>query len=204
MKNTKNHILAVSLKLFLQKTFKEVTLKEIIDKTGLSKGAFYHYFNSKEQLFYEIIDHFFHAIMNFDFNALPSGSLRKFYRTYAEQANSQRFKFLVNEEGKEEDFITLNFFTLLFDAFRLFPAFRSNMEDYHQKELDAWVRVIGNARDSGEISSPLTNLQIAQIFMFTSDGLTMNLTMEKNTGELNKKLASLWDNFYATIKTNKP
>ena len=54
MNESKEHIITVASKLFLQKNFKEVTMKEIVDKTGLSKGAFYHYFESKEQLFLEV------------------------------------------------------------------------------------------------------------------------------------------------------
>lgn len=200
MSDTKTHILMVSLKLFLQKNFKEVTMKEIVKETGLSKGAFYHYFESKEKLFFEIIDYFFSSIMEYDFNMLPGNSLFSFYHTYAEQMNTLRFKFLVNEKGEGEDFINLNFFALLFDAFKLFPEFKSKMEIYHQKETRAWIEVIKSARTSGEIRSPLTDEQIAQIFMFTSDGLTMNLTMESNTIDLERKLASLWDNFYETLK----
>jgi TetR/AcrR family transcriptional repressor of nem operon len=200
MPNTKNHILTVSLKLFLQKNFKEVTMKDIVEKTGLSKGAFYHYFESKEKLFHEIIDYFFSAILEYDFNSLPGDSLFNFYHTYASQLNALRFQFLINEQGKGEDFTNMNFFALLFDAFKLFPEFRSKMEAYHQKEKRAWIGVIKNARDSGEIRSPLTDEQIAQIFMFTSDGLTMNLTMESNTADLDRKLASLWDHFYETLK----
>ena len=75
------------------------------------------------------------------------------------------------------------------------------MEAYHLKEKNAWIEVIKTARASEEIRSPLSDEQIAQIFMFTSDGLTMNLTMESNTSDLDKKLASLWDNFYETLKT---
>jgi TetR/AcrR family transcriptional repressor of nem operon len=74
------------------------------------------------------------------------------------------------------------------------------MEAYHQKEMNAWTKVIKSARASGEIRSPLTDEQIAQIFLFTSDGLTMNLTMESNTSDLDRRLASLWDNLYATLK----
>jgi hypothetical protein len=103
-------------------------------------------------------------------------------------------------DGVADDFINLNFFALLFDAFKMFPEFREKMEIYHRKELAAWVSVIGKARTSGEIRSALTDEQVAQIFLFTSDGLTMNLTMEQNTSDLDKKLASLWDNFYETIK----
>lgn len=201
MTESRAHILQVSLKLFLQKNFKEVTMKEIVEKTGLSKGAFYHYFESKEKLFHEIIDHFFSAIMEYDFSTLPQDSLFNFYHTYADQMNTLRFQFLTNEKGEGEDFINLNFFALLFDAFKLFPEFRSDMEAYHRKERNSWVKIISKARASGEIRSPLTDEQIAQIFMFTSDGLTMNLTMERNTADLDRKLASLWDNFYETIKT---
>jgi TetR/AcrR family transcriptional repressor of nem operon len=201
MADTRSHILMVSLKLFLQKNFKEVTMKEIVRETGLSKGAFYHYFESKEQLFYEIIDFFFTAILEYDFSKLPFDSLKEFYHTYADQINSQRFQFLVNDKGQGEDFITMNFFALLFDAFKLFPEFKSKMEQYHRKEMKAWTEIIYNARASGEISSPLTDKQIAQIFMFTSDGLTMNLTMDSNTADLDSKLASLWDHFYETIRT---
>lgn len=190
----------VSLKLFLQKNFKEVTMKDIVRETGLSKGAFYHYFESKEKLFYEIIDYFFAAILEFDFEQLPNDSLQDFYHANAAQLNTLRFEFLMNENGDSEDFITLNFFALLFDAFKLFPEFRSQMEAYHEKERKAWAGVIKTARSSGEIQSPLSDEQIAQIFLFTSDGLTMNLTMESNTSDLDKRLASLWDNFYKTLK----
>ena len=113
--------------------------------------------------------------------------------------NSLRFQFLNKE--KDEDFINLNFFALLFDAFKLFPEFKSKMEIYHKKENNAWIEVIKKARASGEINTALSDEQIAQIFMFTSDGLTMNLTMESDTSDLDKKLASLWDNFYETLKT---
>lgn len=200
MADTKTHIMMVALKLFLQKNFKEVTMKKIVEKTGLSKGAFYHYFESKEKLFYEIIDHFFSAILEYDFNQLPYESLHSFYHSYAGQINTLRFRFLAHENGEAEDFINLNFFALLFDAFKLFPAFKSSMKTYHQREKNAWIRAIQNAKRSGEIKSALTDEQIAQIFLFTSDGLTMNLTMENNTADLVQKLYSMWDNFYETLK----
>ncbi|MGD8401904.1 MAG: TetR/AcrR family transcriptional regulator, partial [Bacillota bacterium] len=60
--DSKKHIIDVSFGLFLQKSFKEVTMQEIVAKTGMSKGAFYHYFESKEQLFLEVINHFTSSI----------------------------------------------------------------------------------------------------------------------------------------------
>jgi AcrR family transcriptional regulator len=200
MNDTKSHILKISLKLFLQKNFKEVTMKEILEKTGLSKGGFYHHFETKEQLFREIMEYFFQAILQYDFMRLPKDSLYNFYHKYAEEMNTLRFEFLSFDKEGGEDFIHMNFFALLFDAFKLFPEFKTRLEEYHQKEKKAWMNIIENARRRGEIKTPLTNEQVAKIFLFTSDGLTMNLTMDSKTGNLDKELASLWDNLYATLK----
>jgi TetR/AcrR family transcriptional regulator, transcriptional repressor for nem operon len=200
MNESKEHILKIGFMLFLQKSFKEVTMKEIVEKTGLSKGAFYHYFQSKEQLFQEILNNFFAAIMNYDFDKLNNESLYEFYNDHCNKLNTMRFQFLENKDNNSEDFLNLNFFSLLFDAFKLFPEFRSQMEIYHKKEMDSWVGMISKARKKGEIKSPLSDLQIAQIFLFTSDGLAMNLTMSNNTNNIQTDLKSIWDNFFLTIK----
>lgn len=55
MNETKLTICQEAFKLFLQKNFKEVTMNEILEKSGLSRGTFYYYFKSKEQLYEEVI-----------------------------------------------------------------------------------------------------------------------------------------------------
>ena len=69
MNDSKEHIITVASRLFLQKSYKEVTMKDIVDATGLSKGAFYYYFSSKEQLFFEVLDFFFTGVMSHDYNS---------------------------------------------------------------------------------------------------------------------------------------
>jgi AcrR family transcriptional regulator len=48
--DTRTEILKVALQLFLKKGYKEVSYSDLIAKTGLSKGALYHHFKSKEDL----------------------------------------------------------------------------------------------------------------------------------------------------------
>lgn len=87
MNDTRNHILNVSSKLFLQKSFKEVTMKEIVEQTGMSKGAFYHHFKSKEQLFMEVINNLISS-MNIDYSKLSKDSLYEFYHDYIDNLNN--------------------------------------------------------------------------------------------------------------------
>ena len=113
MNETKEFILKTSMLLFLQKSYKEVTMKEIVDKTGLSKGAFYHYFSSKEQLFKEIVLMFF-GMGNMNYETFPNDSLKGFIDEYIRRTE-QSFQ-QINEMmgGGPEDEVTFNFFYLPF------------------------------------------------------------------------------------------
>lgn len=47
----REQILSCSMEVFLSKGYHNTTMKEIVASTGLSKGAIYHYFSSKEDIF---------------------------------------------------------------------------------------------------------------------------------------------------------
>lgn len=50
---TKKHIFKTSIRLFAENGFDKVTIAEICNTAGVSKGLFYNYFKSKEALFVE-------------------------------------------------------------------------------------------------------------------------------------------------------
>lgn len=52
---TKEKILQEAYLLFAEKGFKEVTMTDICEKTGLSRGGLYRYYSGTEQIFSEII-----------------------------------------------------------------------------------------------------------------------------------------------------
>ncbi len=56
--DTKTNILRTALLLFLEKGYKDVSYQDLVKKTGLSKGAIYHYFASKEELLNAVFDMF--------------------------------------------------------------------------------------------------------------------------------------------------
>lgn len=53
---TKQLICTEAFKLFTEKGYKDVTMKDICDKTGLSRGGLYRHYESTEQIFLEIIN----------------------------------------------------------------------------------------------------------------------------------------------------
>ena len=53
---TKELICSEAYKLFAEKGFKEVTMKDICEKTGLSRGGLYRHYSSTEEIFSHIIN----------------------------------------------------------------------------------------------------------------------------------------------------
>lgn len=53
---TRDMILEVASRLFLTKGYEKTTISDIINGLdGLTKGAMYHYFDSKEEIFDEVV-----------------------------------------------------------------------------------------------------------------------------------------------------
>lgn len=49
-KRSKDQIIQVALSLFSNKGYNETTMADLVAATGLSKGAVYHHFKSKEEI----------------------------------------------------------------------------------------------------------------------------------------------------------
>jgi AcrR family transcriptional regulator len=56
--DTRSTILKVALQLFFTDGYKDVSYQDLIEKTGLSKGAIYHHFKSKEDILVSVFEFF--------------------------------------------------------------------------------------------------------------------------------------------------
>jgi len=50
----KEKITAQSIRLFEKKGFTETSIQDVVDSLGVTKGTFYYYFSSKEELLMDI------------------------------------------------------------------------------------------------------------------------------------------------------
>ncbi|MEA4918812.1 helix-turn-helix domain-containing protein [Proteiniphilum sp.] len=198
MNEAREHILKKATVLFLQKNFKAVTMKDIVDATGLSKGAFYHYFPSKEKLFLEIVETYT-KMLSIDFESFSKNSFYEFYHDYI-VSSFKKFMKLKEFLGDTNDEDDITYFTLTYDAMNLFPGFSERVKKLHVEELSAWEKVLQLAIKRGEIKSSMTAMQIAQIFVYISDGIGQRLIMEGQIRGIQDQLLALWDSLYADLK----
>lgn len=55
-KQTYEDIISVAYTLFIEKGYEKASVQDIINELGISKGAIYHYFKSKEEILQSILD----------------------------------------------------------------------------------------------------------------------------------------------------
>ncbi|MDP4087771.1 MAG: TetR/AcrR family transcriptional regulator [Bacillota bacterium] len=55
---TRDKILYESFKLFVERGYGDVSMNDIVTSSGITKGGFYHYFKSKEELFAELLQNY--------------------------------------------------------------------------------------------------------------------------------------------------
>ena len=70
---TKEKLLDAAQQLMLSKGFPATTVDEICDTAGFTKGSFFHYFESKEQLGKEVLNRFYVCMQQ----TIQQGSFRK-------------------------------------------------------------------------------------------------------------------------------
>jgi AcrR family transcriptional regulator len=196
MKDTKEHIVRTAFLLFLQKSYKAVTLKDIISATGLSNGAFYHYFKSKEQLHKEVIETYLFRMARKIYEYYPKSSLWNFIQDTlndAEEVHKKIDEFLLDGCG-------YNFLIFMFEAMRQFPEMKADVNRIHKMEFAAWVEIIEIAKAKGEIKDVLPTELIARMFIYVPDGSYLEFMIDGNIEKYKLAHRRLWEGLYNMLK----
>jgi TetR/AcrR family transcriptional regulator, transcriptional repressor for nem operon len=196
MESTRQHIVDTAFKLFLQNSYKAVTLQQILQNSGLSKGAFYHYFTSKEAIFQEIIEQTLLPINTVNYELLSHNSLKQFIESYLSQFQQEKFSQVPAPNSVGGNF---NFHALIFEALRIMPGFREKFGRLQETELQAWKKIVRIAKKTGEVQFEQGTTEIARLFIFCIDGAGMNQLIRDKATSLKKEIANTLWTLYNTL-----
>jgi AcrR family transcriptional regulator len=168
-KDNRAHILATAFKLFFQKGYKSVTMSDLVRESGLSKGAFYHYFNSKEELYNHSMDMFIdHYLDNFRIEFDDQLSLKQNLITLYYQFGP--ISDNMNMSTQESAEALSNYLVFLQGLMRK-PDYREKMAEYNQNFNIQFAEWIKKAQDRGEILSTLDATLLAKHFTSLMKGI---------------------------------
>ncbi|MCC2548582.1 TetR/AcrR family transcriptional regulator [Hymenobacter sp. BT175] len=198
MQESREHILTTSLQLFLRNSFREVTIKDLVAASDLSKGAFYHYFDSKEQLFEEVINHFYSGLFQEDFSRYSHDSLAAFYRDSLTGLTERVNRHPTQVSGDTS--LRANHYLLVFDALKRLPSFRLLKQQQQEQELAGWSAIVRQAQQTGEITAALPEVQVAKLFIYLTHGVAVSFMLHTQTDEMLLEVAAGFDALYQTLK----
>ncbi len=134
-----------AIELFAKQGFEATTVQQITDYCGISKGAFYLSFKSKEELILALIDHFMmQFISDIDYivkNTADEALLFEFYYSIYEsfQKHSDFAKILMKEQAhsfNDQLIIKLHYYDRLFDTAILSMVMRLYGEEIQRIKYD--------------------------------------------------------------------
>ncbi len=191
MNDTKKNILQKSLELFLSKSYKEVTLDEIVKAIGLTKGAFYHHYKNKEEVFEESVKYFYSHFMITDFSIFPGASLKAFYKAYLVR--------MTEESTGLSDRKDYNILLFLVEAKRRVASYTEIHARQRKKEQAAWRKIVDQAKRNKEINTTIPGKNIASMFMNLCDGIALNNLAMSDEDNALKEISNDWDNLYKLL-----
>ena len=127
-KDTKEYIIDEAYKLFLNHSYEAASISTISKAIGLTKGALYHHFKNKEELFKAVIDKYF-AIgpIIVDVNTIT-------LKEYNEVCINYTSKILRSIFHQDVDFVPVNYLALIADSFRHYKGFAEEKMKFLETE----------------------------------------------------------------------
>jgi AcrR family transcriptional regulator len=176
----KDDILEAALTLFAKKDFHDVTVDEIADQAGLSKGTIYLYFKNKDDLFFSIIQEKAKSLSEkLEFVVHNGGSflecLQRFIHTYLSffHVHSTYFKIMHSDRAR----MKIEHRNRLHDwAHETFQIFFKIMVDFLKQGQDKKI-----FRDMDIISVAKTLRGILNSFTFHRVFLSSDATLDEET-----------------------
>lgn len=171
---------------------------EIVRALKLTKGAFYHHFTGKEELFREVVHTYMIETGEGMYEALDQSSLQGFMYGYLERMHQAYLTMQQHSEGDTQT--TINYFYLAFDALRVLEGFDQANQTLRASEHSLWETVIQHAKDAGEIKTDIPNAHLARLFVGVNDGVGMQLALQSRFQEAHAEIQVLWEDLYNLIK----
>ena len=194
MDNTKDFIIEDSFKLFLNHSYEAVSINDICCAIGFTKGALYHHFKSKEELFKSVVDRYlFIPEVVADIDTLSLSEYIQLSIVQAEKNIGKFFSFAMV-------IATINYLSLFIDAFRHYPGYAELKGAFINNEIEKTTKVLENAIKSGEIRADINPSLVATNFFSISIGLAGNLVRNNSIDEAIILLKEQTLEFYKILK----
>jgi hypothetical protein len=139
VKDTKDLILDAAFSLFLNNNYESVTFTELCRATKLTKGAVYHYFSSKEDLFRAVIEKY--VLLPHNDSLAGDLTLDQLVKVKISKIEHRIQNSIVSQLDKFNS-IPMNYIQLVFLSYKHYPDFKKIGDTIILNEIEGWKKSI--------------------------------------------------------------
>jgi len=194
MNDTREYIIEKAFTLFLKDSYVAVSISDISNAIGLTKGALYHHFKNKEELFKAVIDKYFVV------NEIELNKETDTFLEFSEACIRNAKETLQNIFSHGQEFEVINYMSLIADSFRHYPGFADKKMQFIQNETDKIKIVLVKAIERGELRSDIDTTLIAQSYFSNMLGLAAPIIKNQSIDEAIKNLRAQLNQMYLLLK----
>lgn len=191
--STRDIILEEAFKIFLAKGYSEASFREIETAIGKTRGAIFHFFKSKEDLFRAVID-FYILDKQSIYKKVPNKdeSLLDIINSYVEGVKRaiKSMKDFLDMQNPYKAYLSL-----ILQAETHYVGFDKRINQIFNEEIDWWYEAIKKSQLEGEIQIGYNARDLAEFFRSVFIGTSYDAALNNglNTNILLARLLNLYN-----------
>lgn len=170
MATAKDKILEKAFNLFLINSYDSVTMQQIQEASEVSRGAIYHHFKSKEEIFHAVVN--IYLLPAFSSYSMITDEEKKSLQEMIQAS----IRYRQNHISRLKDVTSFKltdfyFFKFVFQATEHYKDFTEQINNLTEKEFNGWRALVQAGMRSGELRADIDPDFAAQMFVSMPMGL---------------------------------
>ena len=192
--NRKEQLYHEAFKLFLSKPFEAVSIADIEEASGMTRGAITYYAKDKLGLFYSVVKHYLVDTQNLKQKITKTEfvSLKEFLEEYVNCCQETMNRF--SDVDKKVQNASRAYASLILQICKYFPDLHAQYLENRNQEIIMWIGILQKAIENKEIRSDIDIMNTARNFMiiFYGQSYLDSLSAGLNVVELKMQLMNLY------------
>ena len=176
---TKKKIFDIAVSLMEERGYNNLTIEDICQRANVSVGSFYHYYKTKEDVFFELYkkaDEYFEETVIPDLLSHYEGSVERIIHFFGFYGRYN------NEKGLE-------------NVSQLYSTKNKLFKDNRRYMVQSLIGLIREGQKKGELSSDFSAEEISNYLFIFSRGIIMDWCIHDGDYDLEKRFIAMMRNF---------
>lgn len=196
--DSKDYLLKKTFFLLLTKGYDDVSITDIQNETGMSRGILYHYYSNKEELFHAAAEVYLVGPFLIELEKTKGFGLMEMIGYVVEKyrQNLQEWR----QHAGTGKISMANYDFLFYQMIRKNKKIEKTYYRMREEERVAWVTATQLSLSRNEIHSMLSAGQIAEHFILILDGAWMQFSEKGSVSQYIRLTNQALQNYYKLLK----